>query len=185
MVATQSSMLKLGTKASSFKLLDTNSGKTISFSHSTVGRGFLFAFICNHCPYVIHLKKHFPGLFNNWLVQGLKVYAISSNDPLEYPADSPEKMSEETKDLHFNFPYLFDENQIVAQSFKATCTPDFFLFNENQELFYRGQYDSSRPGGKIEVNGKDLINAVNRMIAGENPPGNQTPSLGCNIKWKK
>ena len=124
-------------------------------------------------------------MFNSWLDLGLKVYAISSNDPIEYPADSPERMLEETKEFNFNFPYLFDENQDVAQAFKATCTPDFFLFNECQKLVYRGQYDSSRPGGQIEVSGKDLINAVNRMIAGEKPAENQIPSLGCNIKWKK
>ena len=124
-------------------------------------------------------------MFNNWLDLGLKVYAISSNDPIGYPADSPERMLEETKEFNFNFPYLFDETQNVAQAFKATCTPDFFLFNEHQKLVYRGQYDSSRPGGQIEVSGKDLINAVNRMIAGEKPSENQIPSLGCNIKWKK
>ena len=185
MVATQSSMLKLGTKASTFKLFDTNSRRTVTFSPSITGKGFLFAFICNHCPFVIHLKKHFPGVFNNWLDQGIKVYAISSNDTIEYPADSPEKMSEETLEFNFNFPYLFDETQQVARAFKATCTPDFFLFNEHQKLVYRGQYDSSRPGGQIEVSGEDLINAVNRMIAGEKPAENQIPSLGCNIKWKK
>jgi len=124
-------------------------------------------------------------VFNSWLDLGLRVYAISSNDPIEYPADSPERMLEETKEFNFNFPYLFDENQDVAQAFKATCTPDFFLFNECQKLVYRGQYDSSRPGGQIEVSGKDLINAVNRMIAGKKPSENQIPSLGCNIKWKK
>ena len=124
-------------------------------------------------------------MFNNWLDQGIKVYAISSNDTIEYPADSPEKMSEETLEFNFNFPYLFDETQHVARAFKATCTPDFFLFNEHQKLVYRGQYDSSRPGGQIEVSGEDLINAVNRMIAGEKPSENQIPSLGCNIKWKK
>jgi len=185
MVATQSSMLKLGTKASSFKLFDTNSRRTVTFSPSTTGKGFLFAFICNHCPFVIHLKKHFPRVFNNWSNQGIKVYAISSNDTIEYPADSPEKMSEETLEFNFDFPYLFDETQHVARAFKATCTPDFFLFNEHQKLVYRGQYDSSRPGGQIEVSGEDLINAVNRMIAGEKPSKNQIPSLGCNIKWKK
>ena len=185
MVATKSSMLKLGTKAPSFKLFDTNSGRTVNFSSSTIGKGFLFAFICNHCPFVIHLKKHFPRVFNKWLEQGLKVYAISSNDPIKYPADSPKQMTKDTKQFNFNFPYLFDESQQVAKNYKATCTPDFFLFNEQKELVYRGQYDSSRPGGQIEVSGKDLINAVDRMIAGEKPSVNQTPSLGCNIKWKK
>mgnify|MGYP001605476452 CR=1 FL=1 len=185
MVATQSSMLKLNTKASPFTLFDTNSGSAVSFSCSTVGKGFLFAFICNHCPFVIHLKRHFPDLFNNLVDQGIKVYAISSNDSIEYPADSPEQMAKEAKESNFNFPYLFDETQQVAQDYKATCTPDFFLFNEHQKLVYRGQYDSSRPGGEIEVSGKDLINAVDRMVAGEKPLANQIPSLGCNIKWKK
>ena len=184
MVATHSNMLPLGTKAPSFELKDTCSKEVVHFSLETKGKGFLIAFICNHCPFVIHLKSHFPSLFNEWVKKGLKIYAISANDSVMYPADSPEQMGFEAKQLNFKFPYLFDETQSIAQSFKAACTPDFFLYNEKQELFYRGQYDDSRPGGNINVTGNDIKNAVNLLLAGKGPPRNQYPSLGCNIKWK-
>ena len=184
MVATHSNMVPLGTKAPSFQLKDTCSEEMVHFSSETKGKGFLFAFICNHCPFVIHLKHHFPALFNKCRKKGLKIYAISANDSVKYPEDSPEKMGFEAKQLNFEFPYLFDKTQSVAQSFKATCTPDFFLYNEQQELFYRGQYDDSRPGGNINVTGNDIKNAVNLLLSSESPPRNQSPSIGCNIKWK-
>jgi peroxiredoxin len=184
MVATQSNMTPLGTKAPSFQLKDARTKKIVKFSLNTKGKGFLVLFICNHCPYVIHLKNHFPLLFNEWLQQGLKIYAISANDSVKYPSDSPEKMETEANKLGFHFPYLFDETQVVARAYKAACTPDFFLYNDKQELFYRGQYDNSRPDGKIKVSGRDIKNAVNLLFLGECPPKNQIPSLGCNIKWK-
>ena len=184
MVATQSNMLPLGTVAPSFSLLDPRSNDFVSFSNKSKGSGFLIGFICNHCPYVIHLKDHFPFFFNSFLKKHIQVFLISSNDPLKYPDDSPEKMAIEAENLGLKFPYLFDENQEVAKSYQAACTPDFFLFNQNKELFYRGQYDCSRPGNNINVTGKDISNATNRMLKGYNPPANQIPSIGCNIKWK-
>jgi len=184
MVATQSNMLPLGTTAPSFSLLDPRSKEFVPFSNKSEGRGFLIGFICNHCPYVIHLKDHFPFLFNSFLEKHIKVFLISSNDPVKYPDDSPEKMAIEAINLGFEFPYLFDADQEVAKSYQAACTPDFFLFNENQELFYRGQYDASRPGNNIIVTGEDISNATNRMLNGDNSPANQIPSMGCNIKWK-
>jgi peroxiredoxin len=184
MVATESNMLPLGTQAPPFKLQDSVSKNLCTFSNKTQGKGFLIAFICNHCPYVVHLKNHLPGLFNNFLKQGLKIYAISANDQDKFPADSPEKMAIEAKHLNFAFPYLFDESQEVAKSYKAACTPDFFLFDRNKELFYRGQYDDSRPNKNLEVTGNDITNAVNLMLQGKDAPRKQIPSLGCNIKWK-
>jgi|TARA_B110000037_G_C16849581_1_gene395287 peroxiredoxin len=184
MVATHSKMSPLGTKAHPFQLENTCDTEMVNFSSETEGKGFLIAFICNHCPFVIHLKDHFPLLFNEWVKTGLKIYAISANDSEKYPSDSPENMKNEAKQLKFDFPYLFDETQSVAHSYKAACTPDFFLYNEKKELFYRGQYDSSRPGGEIDVTGSDIKNAVNLLLSQGKPPENQIPSLGCNIKWK-
>ena len=184
MVATYSNMLPLGTKASSFNLWDSVSNQRKSFSLETEGKGFLMAFICNHCPFVVHLKNHLPDLFNNFIKQGIKVYAISANDSIKYPADSPENMATEARRLKFDFPYLFDENQETAVTYKAACTPDFFLFNKNKELFYRGQYDDSRPSNNIQITGSDISNAVNLLLKDKDAPKNQTPSIGCNIKWK-
>ena len=184
MVATHSNMLPLGTIAPSFNLWDSVSKQKKSFSFETEGRGFLMAFICNHCPFVVHLNNHLPVLFNNFIKQGLKVYAISANDSIKYPADSPEKMSIEAKRLNFDFPYLFDESQETAKIYKAACTPDFFLFDKNKELFYRGQYDDSRPSNNIQITGSDISNAVNLLLNDKDAPKNQTPSIGCNIKWK-
>ncbi len=184
MVATQSNMVPLGTKAHPFSLMDSVNQKINYFSFETQGKGFLIAFICNHCPYVVHLNKHFPTFFNSLKELEIKVYAISSNDAVAYPDDSPEKMAIEAKRLQFNFPYLYDETQSVAKLYNAACTPDFFLYNKDKELFYRGQYDGTRPGKKEEVNGFDLTNAVDLLLAEKNPPNDQVPSLGCNIKWK-
>ena len=177
-------MIPLGTKAHPFTLLDTRSREMISFSDQTKGKGFLFAFICNHCPFVIHLKNHFPTLFNQWNKEDLKVYAISANDAVKYPDDSPHKMALDAEEFNFEFPYLFDETQEIAKLYGAVCTPDFFLYDGNQKLYYRGQYDSSRPGSGEEATGTDLINAVSLLLSGKSTPLDQRPSLGCNIKWK-
>ena len=177
-------MIPLGTKAHPFTLLDTRSGEIISFSNQTEGKGFLFAFICNHCPFVIHLKNHFPTLFNQWNKEGVKVYTISANDVVKYPDDSPQKMAMDAEEFKFEFPYLYDETQEIAKLYGAVCTPDFFLYDGNQKLYYRGQYDSTRPGTGEEVTGTDLINAVSLLLSGKRPPSDQRPSLGCNIKWK-
>ena len=184
MVATNSKMIPLGTAAPAFNLQDVSSGEEVNFSHKMKGKGFLIAFICNHCPFVTHLSNHFTSLFNNWIKLGIKVYAISSNDSLQYPADSPNEMAILSKRLEFCFPYLYDSTQEVAKSYNAVCTPDFFLFKEDKKLFYRGQYDSSRPSNDISVTGADITNAVNLMLEGKKPPKDQIPSLGCNIKWK-
>ena len=184
MVATKSNMIPLGTTAHPFTLLDTRTGEIISFSNQTEGKGFLFAFICNHCPFVIHLKNHFPALFNQWNKEGVKVYTISANDAVKYPDDSPQKMAMDAEEFKFEFPYLYDETQEIAKLYGAVCTPDFFLYDGNQKLFYRGQYDSTRPGTGEEVTGTDLINAVSLFLSGKGPPTDQRPSLGCNIKWK-
>ena len=177
-------MIPLGTKAHPFTLLDTRTGEIRSFSNQTEGKGFLFAFICNHCPFVIHLKNHFPTLFNQWNKDGVKVYTISANDAVKYPDDSPQKMAMDAEEFKFEFPYLYDENQEIAKLYGAVCTPDFFLYDGNQKLYYRGQYDSTRPGNGEEVTGTDLINAVSLLLSGKRPPSDQRPSLGCNIKWK-
>ena len=177
-------MIPLGTKAHPFTLLDTRTGEIVSFSNQTEGKGFLFAFICNHCPFVIHLKNHFPTLFNQWSKEGVKVYTISANDAVKYPDDSPQKMAMDAEEFKFEFPYLYDETQEIAKLYGAVCTPDFFLYDGNQKLYYRGQYDSTRPGNGEEVTGTDLVNAVSLLLSGKSPPTDQRPSLGCNIKWK-
>jgi peroxiredoxin len=132
----------------------------------------------------VHLNNHLPDLFNHFLKQGIKVYAISANDSIKYPADSPQKMAIEASRLKFDFPYLFDESQETAKLYKAACTPDFFLFDKNKKLFYRGQYDDSRPSNNIQITGSDISNAVNLLLKDKHAPKNQTPSIGCNIKWK-
>jgi peroxiredoxin len=186
MVATKSNMVPLGTIAPSFSLLDPRYKKNVSFSMDTKGKGFIIAFICNHCPFVIHLKEHFTKLFNEFHTNSeINVYAISSNDSLNYPDDAPDKMAIESERLGLKFPYLFDEDQKVAKSYGASCTPDFYLFDEQKKLFYRGQYDDSRPGNAKKVTGKDISNAVNLMLHRKDSPVNQMPSIGCNIKWKK
>ena len=183
MVATQSSMLPLGTPAPAFELRDVISGDFVSLQKKENAQGYLIAFICNHCPFVIHLLEHLPTHFNKMQEQGIEVFALSSNDIVNYPQDSPEKMKELSKSHGFTFPYLYDEEQDVAMAYTAACTPDFFLFDSDLELFYRGRYDSSRPGSGNEVTGEDLLDSVNHLIAGGSPPVNQLPSIGCNIKW--
>ena len=183
MVATNSSMLPIGTKAEHFSLEDVRTNKIVKFQKENDAKGYLIAFICNHCPFVIHLIEHLTIQFNEIQKEGIKVLAISSNDVEKYPQDSPEKMKKLAQTYGFEFPYLFDESQEVAISYRAACTPDFFLFNANLELFYRGRYDSSRPGSQHPVTGKDLINAVECLQLGNPYPEKQMPSIGCNIKW--
>ena len=184
MVATQSCMLPIGTIAPRFSLEDVTSKEIVELKSGDNSKGYLIAFICNHCPYVIHLLDHLPTKFN-WLQEnGIKVYAISSNDIENYPQDSPEAMQQLAQDYNFKFPYLYDENQEVAASYTAACTPDFFLFDENLSLFYRGRYDSSRPGSDKVVSGEDLLGAVDCLLNKKKVPEEQLPSIGCNIKWK-
>jgi peroxiredoxin len=184
MVATNSCMLPIGTKAPSFSLPDVLSNKETHLADNQHANGYLIAFICNHCPFVIHLLEHLPDHFNKIQKAGIRVFAISSNDIEKYPQDSPDKMRQLGLDYNFEFPYLYDESQQVAKSFTAACTPDFFLFDENLELFYRGRYDISRPGSTDGVSGKDLLGAVDALLKKEKVPAVQLPSIGCNIKWR-
>ncbi|HXY10066.1 MAG TPA: thioredoxin family protein [Terriglobales bacterium] len=184
MAETPSTMLPLGTKAPSFCLPDPY-GKWVSSDDFKEARAFLVAFICNHCPYVKHIRFHFASLAKEYQSRGVGVVAINSNDVENYPDDSPEKMAEEIKQVGYTFPYLYDESQQVAKAFRAACTPDFFLFDRNRTLVYRGQFDDSRPGNALPVTGSDLRAALNALLAGHSVPPNQKPSVGCNIKWKR
>ena len=147
--------------------------------------GTLIAFICNHCPYVKHLRAGLVQLAHDYESRGVGIVAINANDAHDYPEDSPAKMTEEVKSVGYTFPYLFDEKQTVAKAYHASCTPDFFLFNRGRRLVYRGQFDASRPGNEIPVTGKDLRAALDAVLAGKETSLLQTPSMGCNIKWKR
>lgn len=183
MAKTYSTMLPLGTEAPSFSLQNVD-GNTISLSDFKDSKAYLVMFICNHCPFVIHVRDALVQMANDFEVLGVKVLAINSNDPEEYPEDSPVKMKEHAQKYKFTFPYLFDESQNVAKAYQAACTPDFFLFDHKKELVYRGQMDESRPGNSVTPNGKDLRNAVSNLLAGKPVPTDQKPSIGCNIKWR-
>ena len=183
MALTPSTMLALGTQAPSFNLPDTE-GKAQNLNAFPEAKGYLVMFICNHCPYVIHLKKHLAELTDTYLKKGIAVFGINSNDFIQYPEDSPQKMKLEKKQFHYSFPYLMDETQEVAKAYQAACTPDFFLFDKNKKLIYRGQYDSSRPGNKVPVTGEDLKAAMEALLANSPISPDQIPSIGCNIKWK-
>jgi len=176
-------MLELGTPAPDFALPDTD-GTMVRLSDLGGAPALLVAFICNHCPYVIHLRDALASFGREQGERGLAMVAISSNDVEGYPADSPEKMAEEKAAAGYTFPYLYDATQEVARSYEAACTPDFFLFDGEQRLVYRGQFDGSRPGNDVAVTGEDLVAAVSAVLAGGRPAPDQVPSLGCNIKWK-
>lgn len=183
MAATPSTMLKLGTKAPKFNLQDTT-GSYISLSDLDINKGLLVMFICNHCPYVKHLNASIAEVTSELMQDGISTVAINANDVENYPDDSPELMKELVKEHGFKFPYLYDETQEVAKSYKAACTPDFFLFDDDLKLVYRGQYDASRPSNDIPVTGSDIKNAVDALLNGEKAVEPQIPSIGCNIKWK-
>jgi len=176
-------MLPLGTPAPDFRLPDTE-GKTVSLSDFKGAPALLVVFICNHCPYVKHIRDGLAQLARDYLSRGVAIAGINSNDVVNYPADSPVMMAAEAKAAGYLFPYLYDETQGVAGAYWAACTPDFFLFDQDQRLVYRGQMDENRPGGKIAVTGKDLRAALEAVLAGKPVSGNQKPSMGCNIKWK-
>lgn len=183
MVATKSNMLPIGTIAPNFQLKNVATGEIVELEKDDNVKGYVIGFICNHCPYVVHLLEHLSSSFNQMLSNGLKVYAISSNDIQKYPQDSPEKMAQLATKNNFLFPYLFDESQEVAIAYKAACTPDFFLFDDQKRLYYRGQYDSTRPGSNERVSGKDFLGAVDSLLQGKPSQEEQKPSIGCNIKW--
>ncbi|SVC91388.1 uncharacterized protein METZ01_LOCUS344242, partial [marine metagenome] len=179
-----STMLPLGTKAPEFSLPEVVVGTIVNLSNFSQANAYLVAFVCNHCPYVINLRKCFATLGNAALDQGVAVFAISSNDVENYPDDSPKNMATEAIEAGYRFPYLYDETQVVAKTYRAACTPDFFVFDSELSLVYRGQFDDSRPGNGKNVTGKDLQAAIDAAIKGTPMPEPQIPSMGCNIKWK-
>jgi peroxiredoxin len=177
-------MLPLGTAAPDFSLPDVVTGKTVALADFAKARALLVAFICNHCPFVIHLRAPLVALIKENQPGGLAAVGISSNDILNYPDDAPAKMVKTAKTAGFTFPYLFDEAQAVAKAYHAACTPDFFLFDAARKLVYRGQFDDSRPGNGKAVTGADLRAAMEATLAGKSVAAVQKPSIGCNIKWK-
>ena len=176
-------MLPLGTAAPDFRLPDT-SGRIISLADLKGAPALVVVFMCNHCPYVKHLRGGLAQLARDYLPRGIAMVGINANDVAHYPADSPAHMAEEVQSAGYLFPYLFDESQQTAKAYHAACTPDFFLFDKGQRLVYRGQFDDSRPGNSIPVTGKDLRAALEALLAGKNVALSQKPSIGCNIKWK-
>jgi peroxiredoxin len=184
MALTPSTMLPLGTAAPDFRLPDTN-GKTVSPADFKDKPALLVIFMCNHCPYVKHIRDGLVELANDYQPRGVAIVGINSNDAANYPDDSPVKMAEEVRTVGYTFPYLYDESQAVAKAYRAACTPDIFLFDRGRRLVYRGQFDASRPGNGIPVTGKDLRAALDAVLAGKPTSTMQTASIGCNIKWKR
>ena len=183
MTATPSTMLALGTPLPSFRLPDLD-GRVVSPDDVRDAPALLVAFICHHCPFVRHIRSEFARFTREYQARGLAVIAINSNDIDEFPDDGPEGMRQEARDAGYGFPYLFDESQQVAKAFRAACTPDLFLFDAARMLVYRGQFDGSRPRNTVPVTGADLRAASDALLAGHPLPSTQTPSVGCNIKWK-
>ena len=176
-------MLPLGKTAPDFKLPDTN-GKTVSLADFKDKTALLVLFICNHCPYVKHIRSGLAQLARDYQPKQVGIAAINSNDVANYPEDSPARMKDEVKSAGYLFPYLYDESQTVAKAYRAACTPDIYLFDKNRKLVYRGQFDDSRPGNEVPVTGKDLRAALDAVLAGKPVSPNQKASMGCNIKWK-
>ena len=182
---TPSNMLELGTKAPFFELPNpSNSNELQSLEDLKGEKGTLVVFICNHCPFVLHVIDKLAELYEDYQEKGIEFIAISSNDVEKYPVDSPEKMVEFQIERKFEFPYLYDESQAIAKAYNAACTPDFYFFNERLELIYRGQMDDSRPGNQHEVTGEDLIIAFENLLGEQAQEEIQKPSIGCGIKWK-
>ncbi|QNI31035.1 thioredoxin family protein [Alloacidobacterium dinghuense] len=184
MARTESAMLALGTHAPEFSLPDVVSGGMVDLQSASGPKGLLVMFICRHCPFVKHVEKELAKLGRDYEGKGIGIIAISSNDAANYPDDAPASLAEQARAVGFSFSYLYDETQEVARAYAAACTPDFFLFDGNLKLAYRGQLDDSRPGSGIPVTGEDLRTAMNTVLAGEPVHPIQKPSLGCNIKWK-
>lgn len=184
MALTESTMLELTTTAPDFALVDVVSGKTVRRDDFHGKKALLVMFICAHCPYVKHVEKGLAALGKDYAKTDAAIVAISSNDVNTHPDDSPTNLKKQAELLGFPFPYLYDKSQAVAQAYKAACTPDFFLFNRDFELVYRGQFDGSRPGNGAKVTGEDLRAAIDAVVAGKPVTEDQRPSIGCNIKWK-
>jgi peroxiredoxin len=185
MSLTESTMLGLGTVAPDFTLTDVVTGNAVSRDDYRGKKALLVMFICAHCPYVKHIEKGLGELGKDYGAQPLGIAAISSNHVTSHPADGPAGLKQQAQSYGFVFPYLYDETQAVAHAYKAACTPDFFLFDGDFRLVYRGQFDSSRPGSGIPVTGHDLRAAIDLVLAGKPVPEDQRPSIGCNIKWKE
>lgn len=184
-MATESMMLDLGTKAPAFRLPDTVTGDLLGLYEIKSETATVIMFICNHCPYVQHIQHELVSLAREYISKGVSFIAISSNDISAYPEDAPEKMKETAQSLGYPFPYLYDETQEAAKSFKAACTPDIYVFDKDLLLVYRGQFDDSRPGNNKPVTGRDLRRALDAILSGSPVPAEQIPSIGCSIKWKK
>lgn len=184
MARTESTMLPLGTPAPTFTLTDAVTNKKVKLSDVRGTKGTVVMFICNHCPFVKHVNEELVRICNDYRVLGFGFVAINSNDITRYPEDSPKEMWRTARRLSYPFPYLFDETQEVAKSYRAACTPDFYLFDADLKLVYRGQLDNSRPGNGIPVNGRDLREAMDNILNNNPQRKDQKPSIGCNIKWK-
>lgn len=185
MTLTPSKMTALGSKAPDFLLADSVSGKDVTYDDVAGDVATVVMFICNHCPYVKHLNSGIVELSNEYMTRGVGFVGISANDVADYPADGPEMMKEVAQAVGYQFPYLYDESQETAIAYGATCTPDFFIYDHEKKLVYRGRFDKSRPENDEPVNGRDFRDVLEAMIAGSAVPHKQYPSIGCNIKWKK
>ena len=183
MAVTQSTMLELGTKAPDFRLPDTD-GHVVALADFSASPALLVMFLCNHCPYVKHVRLELAQLAREYQARGVAVVAISSNDVAQVPEDGPQAMKVERQQAGYSFPYLFDETQAVAKAYHAACTPDLFVFDARRRLAYRGQLDDSRPGNGVPVTGRDLRAALDAVLAGVPVAATQRASIGCNIKWK-
>ena len=183
MVLTPSTMLRLGTVAPDFELLDVVSGETIKLETFWAYKALLVIFMCRHCPFVKHVQQEFYNLQEDYRDRSLGIIAISANNAVQYPDDSPASLQKMAQELNYNFPVCYDERQEVSKAYTAACTPDFFLFDRNRELVYRGQLDNSRPSNNIPVTGKDLRAAIDAVLSDRPVTEDQKPSIGCNIKW--
>jgi len=184
MALTPSNSIELGHIAQDFNLYEPKSDSFLTFNKLKGKEGTLVMFICNHCPYVVHIIEGIVNLANDYMEKGVSFIAINSNDIKNYPEDSPDKMIEFSREFSIPFPYLYDESQEVAKLYDAACTPDFNLVSGDGKIIYRGRFDAARPGNNIELTGIDMRNAIDRMLAGQNQDIDQAPSIGCNIKWK-
>ncbi|OYT21046.1 MAG: thioredoxin family protein [Nitrospira sp. UW-LDO-01] len=183
-MAMTSAMLPIGTTAPPFDLLDVVTGQRYSLDSFATRTGLLVMFICRHCPYVVHVEQELARLGHDYQETNLGIIAISSNDPINYPDDAPPRLKEMAVRLGFKFPFCHDETQEVAKAYRAACTPEFYLFDQDRHLAYHGQLDDSRPGNHKPITGRDLRTAIQAVLSGKPIEGNQRPSIGCSIKWK-